>query len=140
MTTAIDTNVIVALWGTEPGISSAVQEALDAIGDQGPLVMAAPVFAELQAAPSRSASLLDSFCEEAGIRVEWELRETIWRAAGEAFRGYAIRRRKHREIAPRRILTDFLIGAHARENGYHLLTLDERLYRAAFPKLEIVRI
>jgi predicted nucleic acid-binding protein len=37
----------------------------------------------------------------------------------------------------RRILTDFLIGAHAFVNGYKLLTLDARVYEAAFPRLAI---
>jgi len=33
-----------------------------------------------------------------------------------------------------------LIGAHALEKGYSLLTLDDGIYRAAFPKLHIVRV
>jgi predicted nucleic acid-binding protein len=37
----------------------------------------------------------------------------------------------------RRILADFLIGAYAAVHRYRLLTLDQRLYRAAFPKREI---
>jgi len=30
-----------------------------------------------------------------------------------------------------------MIGAHAETRGYRLLTLDERVYQAAFPKLVI---
>jgi predicted nucleic acid-binding protein len=37
----------------------------------------------------------------------------------------------------RRILPDFLIGAHAVVRGYRLLPLDERLYRSAFPALKM---
>jgi predicted nucleic acid-binding protein len=33
-----------------------------------------------------------------------------------------------------------VIGAHAMQKGYRLLTLDDRLYQAAFPDLEIVKI
>jgi predicted nucleic acid-binding protein len=36
-----------------------------------------------------------------------------------------------------RILADLMIGAHAFANGFRLLTLDERLYRVAFPTLSI---
>ena len=37
MTTAIDTNVIVALWDRDPGLSSAAQSALDvALGRRNP--------------------------------------------------------------------------------------------------------
>ena len=59
---------------------------------------------------------------------------------GGAFQACAARRRRHGEAGPRRILADFVIGAHAIEKGYRLLTLDDRIYRAAFPDLKIVRI
>ena len=45
--------------------------------------------------------------------------------------------RKQRDSGARRILADFLIGAHAHTRGYRLLTLDERLYKAAFPTLRL---
>jgi predicted nucleic acid-binding protein len=65
------------------------------------------------------------------------LGEPVWRSAGRAFQSYAERLRKQRDSGTRRILADFLIGAHALTRGYRLLTLDERLYQAAFPKLTI---
>jgi predicted nucleic acid-binding protein len=40
----------------------------------------------------------------------------------------------------RRILADFLIGAHAHTSSYRLLTLDERLYKEAFPTLTVETI
>ena len=66
--------------------------------------------------------------------------ESIWRTAGKSFQKYANRRRNQRAGQPRRVLADFLIGAHALEKGYSLLTLDEGIYRAAFPKLHIVKV
>jgi hypothetical protein len=33
-----------------------------------------------------------------------------------------------------------MIGAHAQQAGYQLLTLDGRLYRTAFPELTVVGI
>jgi len=140
MTTAIDTNVIVALWDEDPSLSSAAQSALDAALGRGTLTTAAPVFAELMAAPGRSESFVDSFFRETGINIDWVLDESVWRTAGLAFQGYAARRRKQRDAGPRRILADFLIGAHALEGGHSLLTLDDRLYRTAFPKLTVVRV
>lgn len=83
----------------------------------------------------KNPGIVDRFCEEAGIVVEWELKEKVWGVAGAAFQGYATRRRKHRGPGRRRLLADFLIRAHAFEGGYKLLTLDGRMYKAAFPRL-----
>jgi predicted nucleic acid-binding protein len=69
--------------------------------------------------------------------VDWNLDEVIWRTAGRAFQLYVARRRKQRRAEQRRILADLLIGAHAIQNGFRLLTMDNQLYRAAFPRLII---
>lgn len=140
MTTAIDTNVVIALWDKDPVLSSAAQTALEAAFSRGSLVVAAPVFAELIAAPGRSETFVSSFFEETGIAIDWDLGEAVWRSAGRAFQSYAERRRKQRDSGTRRILADFLIGAHAQTRGYRLLTMDERLYRAAFPAVTIETI
>ena len=137
MTTAIDSNLLIALWNEDDSLNTLARSALDAALGRGRLIIAAPVFAELLAAPSRTEAFLDSFCKETGISVDWNLSESVWRAAGRAFQHYVARRRKHREAGPRRILADFVIGAHAMQNGFRLLTLDDRLYRAAFPRLAI---
>jgi predicted nucleic acid-binding protein len=140
MTTAIDTNVIVALWNEDDIQNLAAQRALEETQGRGGLVICGAVYAELLAAPARTEAFVDGFCEETGIAVEWELGERVWRAAGMAFQSYAARRRKQREAEPRRILTDFLIGAHALVGGYKLLTLDGRTYQASFPRLAITTL
>jgi predicted nucleic acid-binding protein len=140
MTTAIDTNVLVALWDEGEPLSPAVRSALDAALGRGGLVVAAPVYSELLAFPSRSEAFLDRFFSDTGIAVDWNLNEAVWKSAGHAYRDYAFRRRKHREAGPRRILADFLIGAHALKSGIPLLTLDDRFFRAAFPSLSVVKI
>jgi len=124
MTTAIDSNVLVALWNKDDTLNTQARSALDTALARGSLVVAAPVFAELLAAPGRSEAFLDSFCKETGIAVDWNLNEATWRVAGRAFR----------------ILADFLIGAHALHHGFRLLTLDDHLYRAAFPRLAILSV
>ena len=137
MTTAIDTNVVIALWDRNPALSSAAQTALEAAFHRGNLVVAAPVFAELLAAPGQSEAFLNSFFADTAIAIDWDLDEPVWRSAGRAFRSYAERRRKQSDSGVRRILADFLIGAHAETRGYRLLTLDERIYRVAFPHLVV---
>jgi len=140
MTTAIDTNVIVALWDRDTRLNSAAQSALDAALGRGGLIIAAPVSAELTACPGRDQAFLDMFFQDAGIAIDWKLDEPTRRTAGRAFQAYAARRRRQGEPRPRRILADFVIGAHAMQKGYPLLTLDDRLYQAAFPALKIVSI
>ena len=140
MISAIDTNVLVALWDRDDTLNSTAQAALDAAFARGTLVISGAVFAELLAFPGRTESFLNQFLKDTGIAVDWSTDESLWRAAGKSFQKYANPRRKRRAGQPRRILADFLIGAHALEKGYSLLTLDEGIYRAAFPKLHIVKV
>jgi len=118
-------------------VSLAAQNALEGAFNRGNLVPAAPVFAELIAAPGRTESFVGSFVEETGIAIDRELGEQIYRSAGRAFRAYAQRNRKQRDSGTRCILADFVSGAHALSIGCRLLTLDDRLYRASFPALVI---
>ncbi len=92
MTTAIDTHVIVALWDRDDALNSAAQSALDAALGRGNLIITAPVFAELMASPGRSEKFLDWFFKDTRISVDWNLDETVWRAAGRGFQTYAARR------------------------------------------------
>lgn len=137
MITALDSNILVALWEADQTLSSAANLALKSARTAGNLIISAPVYAELLAGAGRTEKFLDSFFADTGIAIDWDLDESIWRSAGLAYQSYATRRRKQRGSEPRRIQGDFLIGAHALEHGYDLLTLDERLYAAAFPRLPI---
>ncbi len=139
MTIAVDTNVLVDLW---TGSSSAVRVArtsLERASEQGPLVIAPVVYAELIAAPGRDVEAVNTFLQDTRITVDWILDEAVWRTAALAYRGYAERRRRQRgDPGPRRILTDFIVGAHAVHFATALLTFDQAIYRAAFPSLTII--
>ncbi|NJD67258.1 MAG: hypothetical protein C3F12_05725 [Candidatus Methylomirabilota bacterium] len=76
MTTAIDSNVLIALWNEDDSLNTSARSALDAALGRGSLVIAAP---------ARSEAFLDSFCRETSIAVDWHLNEAVWRAAGRAF-------------------------------------------------------
>ena len=138
MRTAIDTNVLVALWHTDQQLYIAARKALDAVLERGGLVICGAVYAELLARPGRTESMLNEFFRVTGIRVDWELSEQVWREAGRVFQRYVDRRNRGKQELPRRILADFVIGAHASLNHCRLMTLDQRLYPAAFPELEII--
>lgn len=139
MTIALDTNVLQALWTGTPAAVSGAQLALERASSQGALVISPVVYAELVAAPGRDPDAIDYFVDVARIRVDWLLEPAVWRTAAIAFQGYAERRRaQERGTGPRRILADFLIGAHALHHASALLTFDQGIYQAAFPALVVM--
>ncbi len=140
MSSAIDTNILVALWDRDDSINTAAQTALNAALRRGRLVVPAPVYAELLACPGRTETFLNNFLKDTGINVDWTLDEAIWKTAGLAYQNYAGRRRKQGDSGPRRILADFLIGAYALQRHCQLLTLDDRFYALSFPGLRIIRV
>ena len=138
MTTSIDTNIFIALWDDLDTLNNRAQRSLDRVYSEGGLVISGAVFAELVAGPQRSSRMIEQFLDDTGISIEWNINERVWRSAGAAFQSYSRRRRKQKQSEPKRLLTDFIIGAHALENGHRLLTLDNRVFRAAFPKLSVL--
>ena len=138
--TAVDTTVLVYLWDLDAQVSAPARAALVRAHARGGVVISGVVYAELLAAPGRDRVFVDRFLSDTGITVEWELNEPGWRLAGEALRSYAARRRRQREPGPRRLLADFLIGAHASLRASLLLTGDDRFYRATIPSLSVERV
>lgn len=140
MITAIDTNVLVTLWAGDDQTSTDIQSALDNASEKGGLSIYGAVYAELIASPRVTEDFIIEFCSDAGILIDWSSNEVIWKSAGKAYERYAIKRRRQGSGQPRRILADFLIGAHAFINGHSLLTLDTGIYRTAFPNLDLQRV
>ncbi len=139
MTSAVDTNVVVALLAGTEVETVIAQRALADAATKGGVVICAPVYAELMATPGMGEDELDTFLDETDVGVDWSLEEAVWRNAGRAYRSYAERRRKQKgDAGPRRILADFVIGAHATASTDRLLTLDPQLFRANFHGLEVV--
>jgi predicted nucleic acid-binding protein len=133
---AVDSNVIVALWSSEPTASRMATLLRDARA-AGPLVISAPVWAELHAAPGAGEAFVARFLVDTGIDAELDLGEAVWRRTAMAYAAYATRRRASAGGEPKRPLVDFLVGAHAHERADRLLTLDPQRYRSAFGDLRI---
>lgn len=136
MRTAIDSNVISALWSREP-LASQMADLLGQAQSQGGLVICAPIYAELLAHPKATAEFVDEFLGNASIVVDFVLDEPVWREAGRRFAAYAHRRRRSKGGAPKRLLVDFLVGAHASLSADRLLTLDASRYKHSFPGLRL---
>jgi predicted nucleic acid-binding protein len=139
MVIALDTNILVSLWNAENALNAWATELLEGLGRSADFVISAPVYCELLGVPNTSRTL-DDLLDDTAISVDWNVSEAAWRSAAAAFQSYAKRRVASGSSAPRRLLTDFIIGAHALTNGYSLLTLDQRHYRAAFPRLKLQKI
>ena len=137
--TALDTNIVSALLSRE---ASTVQIAarLENAKRAGTLVISGVVFAELLAHPTMPADGLRTFLDATRIEADFELSQAMWTTAGERYARYAQRRRTSTGQFPRRLLADFLIGAHALRRADQLLTLDPRRYAQDFPGLHLATV
>ena len=137
MRTAVDSNVLSAVWSGEPPAAD-IARGLAEAKSLGGLVVCAPVYVELLAYPKSTESFLNRFLGDTGISVEFELSESVWREAGRRFARYAARRRRSTREGPKRLLVDFLIGAHALAQADRLMTLDAGRYARDFPDLKLL--
>ena len=134
---AIDTNILTSVRSPVPSANRVAIASLAKFSAQGPMCVCGAVFAELLGLPATDLPTLRSMFVQFAIAIDWRLDQSDWETAGLAYQEYVVRRRSSGGGLPRLMLTDFIIGAHASVRGYSLLTLDGRLYRAAFPNLRI---
>jgi predicted nucleic acid-binding protein len=135
--TAVDSNILSALWSEEPtarGIASPLSKARS----EGGLVVCAPVYCELLAHPHATRRFVQEFLRETGILVDFVLEEQVWQQAAGAFASYANRRRRSGGGNPKRLLADFVVGAHALVAADCLMTLEAGRYKSDFPALRII--
>jgi hypothetical protein len=135
--TAIDANIFSSIWSKEP-TAEMVVEQLGRAKQDGALLISPFAFAELYAHPNMTSDFIRPFLDATGVVVDYKLLESVWTEAGLRFARYAARRRKATGEGPRRLLADFLIGAHALVQADRLLTLDPKVYRQDFPELRLL--
>jgi predicted nucleic acid-binding protein len=136
MRTAIDSNVISAIWSGEPMSATAVQR-LSAASKVGALLISPFVFAELLAYPGATEPYVRKFFADTEIVLDENMQSRVWVETGLRFSRYSQRRRQSVGAPPRRLLADFLIGAHALVQADRLLTFDPKVYQQDFPELRI---
>jgi predicted nucleic acid-binding protein len=137
MRTAIDTNVLSALWSKERVALDVAQKLGDA-KTEGGLVIGAPVYAELLAYPKATEAFVNQFLADTGIAIDFEFTQSTWLEAGRRFARYATRRRKDANDNPKRVLADFILGSHALSQADRLVTLDPKRYKRDFPDLTLI--
>lgn len=134
MITAVDTNVLLDIFFPDPAFGPLSKQNLRAALAEGALVICEAVYAEVAGHfPKRSD--LDTFLQEAEIQLSQSTPETLFKA-GHLWKQTGVKR-PHGSPPTRRLLADFLIGAHALLQAERLLTRDKGFYRSAFSGLRL---
>jgi hypothetical protein len=129
--TAVDSNVLLDVLAGDPRHGPASAQALRQAGADGALISSTVVWAEVVGAYSDPHGVTDRL-DRLGIELVPDDREVAI-AAGRVYRAYRVGGGTRRRILP-----DFLIGAHAMVLADRLLTRDRGFYRAQFSMLGIM--
>lgn len=130
MITAVDTNILLDVFLPDErfGLSSA--ELLKLAYDEGALIICEIVYAEL-VPQFEDRSILDRTLENLNVSLI-SLDIDVAFLAGEKWSLY-----KKSGGKRERIMSDFLIGAHAFIKAERFLTRDRGFYKSYFPEIEI---
>ena len=119
---SLDTNIIAGIWsGTPEGRADRLSlQTMQKSGQE--LMVCGVVYAELAAYPGMDRGAVDTFLEATAITLDLQMPEAAWQAAADANHAYQLRRRRSGGGAAKRVLPDFLIGAHALHRAAALMT------------------
>jgi len=130
MISAVDSNVLVDLFESDPEFGMPSRECLRTCAAEGPLVICEVVCAEIAgyySSPAAQRAFDDMNISFSPLTIEAALQ------AGAVWKAY------RSQGGPRtRVAADFLIGAHALVQADRLLTRDSRFFRNYFKHLRVL--
>lgn len=131
MITAVDTSVLLDIFGADPKFGVRSAQALRECIAEGSVIACDVVWAET------SASFAEPKAAEAALaqlRIDFSaLDSSTSFAAGQGWRAY-----RSAGGSRERVIADFLIGGHALTNADRLLTRDRGFYRKYFKQLRVL--
>ena len=131
MITAVDTSVLLDIFGADPAFGTRSKAALRSCISEGSLIACEVVWAEVAGLFPTSEAAQDAMkrlsVEFNAIEIETAL------ASGASWKKYRDRGGRRNRVA-----ADFLIGAHALLQANRLLTRDRGFYRAYFSSLKVI--
>jgi predicted nucleic acid-binding protein len=129
--TAVDTNVLLDIFGADPVFGRRSAEALRSCSREGRLVACEVVWTEA-ASMFSSPALAQEALERLAVEFS-ALSQDAALAAATAWKTYRSRGGRRE-----RVVADFLVGAHARIQAERLLTRDRGFYRVYFSGLSVL--
>ncbi len=130
MTSAIDTSVLIDVLTGDPEFSKVSRSALVRASREGALIVCPVVVAELRAAYRDDAQVRALLLDLAIHVVDLDTEDAL--TAGAIHRSYLLAGGNRR-----RVVADFLIGAHARNHASRLVARDRGFFRDHFRNLDV---